>query len=62
MINEKDISIIRSKMSIYGTPLYNAVYDFNANKIINSVDIGLVRFIFGSYITIYKGAETWLND
>jgi hypothetical protein len=61
MINEKDLSTIRTKMSMYGNSLYNVMYDFDGNKNINNIDISIIRLIFGTYSTFYEETDEFIN-
>jgi hypothetical protein len=61
MITEKDLTTIRPKMSMYGSPFYNVMYDFDGNKAINNNDVGIIRLIFGAYSTIYEETDLWIN-
>jgi hypothetical protein len=61
IINEKDLSAIRPKMGIYGTPLYSPTYDFDANKSINNLDVSIIRLILGAQAIIYKETDDWMK-
>jgi hypothetical protein len=61
IVTEKDLSLIRPKITLYGSPLYNPTYDFDGDKTINNSDISIIRFMFGAYITIYEETDEWIN-
>ena len=54
VVNEKDISVIRTKSSTYGSDLYSPAYDFNGNGVVNSADTEIMRINLGAISTIYQ--------
>jgi hypothetical protein len=61
MVNEKDLSAIRSKTSFYGTSQYNPLYDFNGDKSINNIDANIIRLILGTNGALYQEAFNWIS-
>jgi hypothetical protein len=61
IVNAKDLSAIRPKMGAYGSALYNLLYDFDGNKVINSADINIIRLIYETPINIYEDTHIWLS-
>jgi hypothetical protein len=61
MIDSKDLSAIRPKMSVYGLPNYMWKYDLNGDKNINEFDIQVIFMNLNAYSTIYQEAEDWIN-
>jgi len=60
-IDEKDYSAIRSKESMYGSAIYNVIYDVTGDKGINTHDFNIIRVNFGAHNTIYQETEKWVN-
>ena len=61
MINEKDLSVIRTKMSSYGSTMYESKYDLTGSKSINTSDINIIRINNGAYATIYQETTDFVN-
>jgi hypothetical protein len=59
VIDPKDASLIRPKFFPYGHSMYNWMYDFDGNKIINVDDLNVIRTNIGAYTTIYQETEDW---
>jgi len=61
MITEKDLSTIRTKITNYGSSLYNAAYDLRGTKGVSSGDVSIISFNLGAYSDIYEEAENLMG-
>ena len=53
-INDKDLSAIRTRVELYGSPIYDSRYDFNGDKQTNNVDVDVIRVNLGASVLIYQ--------
>lgn len=60
VVDMYDISVINTKASQYGSPLYHPKYDLNADGRINDMDGSLVLFYVGFSIDLYDDTLQWL--
>jgi hypothetical protein len=61
VVNEKDLSAITSKMSVFGIANYTWKYDFDGDQRVNNPDITLIRINLNALITIYGETSQWVN-
>jgi len=61
MITEKDLSTIRTKITNYGSALYNPAYDLRGTRGISSGDVGIISFNLGAYTDIYQETKDWID-
>ena len=54
IINEKDLSATRPKMSEYGSAIYDPGYDFNGDKSVDNFETDIIRINLGAISTIYQ--------
>jgi hypothetical protein len=62
MINDKDLSAIRSKMGIYGSTIYDWKYELNGDKSIDAFDANVIRINLGAYCTIYQETFDFITN
>ena len=62
MITEKDLSTIRTKISNYGSSLYNAAYDLRGTRGVSSGDINIIGINLGAYCTIYQETFDFITN
>jgi len=61
IIDEKDLSIIRSKTAAYGTRTYNAIYDMSGTKSVNSADMNVIRIDLEAPSAIYQETKDFVE-
>jgi hypothetical protein len=62
VINEKDLSAIRTRMAPYGHSQYNAMYDFQGTRNVTTGDMNVIRINLGAYTTIYLETFNFVNN
>jgi hypothetical protein len=60
-INAKDVTTTTPKITLYKTPLYNAIYDIIGDKRVSTGDISVIQVNLGAFSTIYLETENFTH-